>query len=399
MWSKEIKYLYYISDMISTNDGGIAVVSMGSDTFTITSHFNISITKLDANGNYLWQRRFNPDKIHFPFGINTNSIIQNPDSGFLVLGGFPDSANYNQSLLLIRTDKFGDTLWTKIIFTTPEDGPLKLIRTIDSGMAILYRYCYNCGFPGIGLIKLDQNYNVKWVNTYIDSLHSIPSNFTETSAGDLIVLSNLSLGWNSNITLTKIDSGGKLKKHGTVAVGSFSEFGSSIIAEANTIAFTFGIDFDYTMASFIGITKTDTSFSSLCNWNDIPCTTTSIPLSFTNNFIKVDTGGPVNNFSLNLFSSGGSVTNLCIESDINETTQASMKMFPNPTAGKFNIDLNQFCENVTMEIISLTGQVISIKNYADVQTVNSEIEGVAGIYFINIIIPHERKISLKIIKT
>src|SRR5215210_5012221 len=61
-------------------------------------------------------------------GNNGHGIVQLEDSGFAI------AARNNFDLLLIRTDKFGDTLWTKNYLNQGIIG--KLIKTKDSGFAI-----------------------------------------------------------------------------------------------------------------------------------------------------------------------------------------------------------------------------------------------------------------------
>ena len=40
-------------------------------------------------------------------------VVQLPDSGFAILGRSWSFSNGGSDILLIRTDKYGDTLWTK----------------------------------------------------------------------------------------------------------------------------------------------------------------------------------------------------------------------------------------------------------------------------------------------
>jgi hypothetical protein len=94
-------------DLIQTNDGSY-VIAGELDLPTGAVRHYIQLLKTDANGNELWRKLLaNYGDIRMD---KVNGLHLMPDDG-LLLGG---STAYNQQgLLLVRTDKNGDTLWTK----------------------------------------------------------------------------------------------------------------------------------------------------------------------------------------------------------------------------------------------------------------------------------------------
>ncbi len=74
-----------------------------------------------------WQRYYGSAFIANQGG----GIIQEPDSGFMICANMYIGSQ--STILLIRTDKYGDTLWTKQHFGFR---PEKIIKTLDSGYAI-----------------------------------------------------------------------------------------------------------------------------------------------------------------------------------------------------------------------------------------------------------------------
>jgi hypothetical protein len=67
------------------------------------------LTKTDSDGNMLWTKNYAEDT----YG---NCVVQTDDGGFIITGWiFPDEQNIQSDVLLIKTDSFGDILWTNTI--------------------------------------------------------------------------------------------------------------------------------------------------------------------------------------------------------------------------------------------------------------------------------------------
>ena len=101
-----------------------------------------------------WQKYFGAAFISNQGG----GIVQEPDSGFMI------SANMyigsQSSILLIRTDKYGDTLWTKQHFGFR---PEKTIKTLDSGYAIAAKIP---SLTGVLILKLNSIGDTLWTKQY-----------------------------------------------------------------------------------------------------------------------------------------------------------------------------------------------------------------------------------------
>jgi len=68
------------------------------------------LVKTDSSGEFSWAKRFGTGL--FDYG---GPIIQENDSGFVLAGMINDSGWTYVRSLVVRTDQFGDTLWTKVI--------------------------------------------------------------------------------------------------------------------------------------------------------------------------------------------------------------------------------------------------------------------------------------------
>jgi ligand-binding sensor domain-containing protein len=89
-----------------------------------------------------------------------------------------------------------------------------------------------------------------------------------------------------------------------------------------------------------------------------------------------------------------------IKVGINENTnfQSAISIFPNPTTGKLNIDLGRNYPEVSIAVRNIIGQVLFIENFKNRNTVNFEISGSAGIYFVEVKTKEGESVNIKVIK-
>ena len=90
--------------------------------------------------------------------------------------------------------------------------------------------------------------------------------------------------------------------------------------------------------------------------------------------------------------------NLCSSVGISELELNDMKLYPNPTSDKINIDLGEIKTNLIATITNQLGQVISTHKYSSTDFIQLEIEGSSGIYFLQIETAEGEFITKKVIK-
>ena len=71
--------------------------------------------------------------------------------------------------------------------------------------------------------------------------------------------------------------------------------------------------------------------------------------------------------------------------------------YPNPSSGKFNVDLGKLHESVYVTITNIFGQIIQIKEYDNVRFFEPIIEGANGVYLLTIQSGKKRS-SVRIVK-
>ncbi len=123
-----------------------------------------------------------------------DGIIQTADSGFVIIG----ATNENRAIL-IKTDKSGDTLWTKVY------GNTQTYPNEKYAVKIISNENYLIGF-GNSLIRTDKNGDIIWektieyatvlaVNSTLDSCLLVTGFYYENN-------------WNFNLFLMKMDNDG-----------------------------------------------------------------------------------------------------------------------------------------------------------------------------------------------
>jgi len=151
----------YGKKVIQTDDGGFALLGY---TFSFTNGgSDIYLIRTDASGDTLWTRNYGGSSDDIPGGF-----CQTPDGGF-ILGAATYSFNAVISdYYLIKTDAYGDTMWTKVIMGDDEDYCTDICPTEDGGyiLAGFSSSSASAGADDAVLLKTDGNGTVEWIHYY-----------------------------------------------------------------------------------------------------------------------------------------------------------------------------------------------------------------------------------------
>lgn len=94
-------------------------------------------------------------------------VQQLNDGGYIIVGTTTSFGAGGRDIYLIRTDEFGDTLWTKTYGGTNDDEAFSIQTTIDSGFIITgYTSSYGFGNMDVYLLKINQNGDTIWTKTF-----------------------------------------------------------------------------------------------------------------------------------------------------------------------------------------------------------------------------------------
>jgi hypothetical protein len=111
-----------------TYDNGYIISGVNSIS---TLDNNVALIKTDSIGKILWFKSYG--------GNNADGgeyIEQTPDSGFIIVGEKDYMTTTDSKIWLLKTDKNGDTLWTKTIGAPGANIPYSVRQTTDGGYVI-----------------------------------------------------------------------------------------------------------------------------------------------------------------------------------------------------------------------------------------------------------------------
>ena len=136
---------------MGTGESAYTVVQTFDGGYAICGRKNLSpspgafLLRTNGYGDTLWSKTF-PDYI-----INAERIMrQTSDSGFIICGN-------DNAIFLVKTDKNGDTLWTSHL---PGKVATGIAQTADHGYIVVSPW------PSPNLIKTDGSGNLLWQKTY-----------------------------------------------------------------------------------------------------------------------------------------------------------------------------------------------------------------------------------------
>jgi len=114
-------------------NGGVTFATWAYDQFGMSGRDMVLIS-LSDQGDTLWTRTYGR-----PHNDQSFSMLGTADGGYLIVGGTDtsDIINPGQQLYLIRTDAFGDTLWTRAYWRSSYDYGLAATECFDGGFTIV----------------------------------------------------------------------------------------------------------------------------------------------------------------------------------------------------------------------------------------------------------------------
>jgi hypothetical protein len=133
--------------VVQSPDGGFAITGY-TNSFGPTSE-DVILLKLDAYGNTLWFRTYGTIETEIGYSVSTTS-----DRGFIIVG-FRSSASTDDDIWLIKTDEFGDTLWTRTFGGAFRERAWCVKQTSDGGFILVGQTYSFSASRDVYLIKTD----------------------------------------------------------------------------------------------------------------------------------------------------------------------------------------------------------------------------------------------------
>ncbi len=180
-----------------TADGGYIVTGY---TYISGNNTQVYLIKTDSLGDTLWTKTYGGD------AHDRGMCVQQTTDGGYIITGYTNSFGDSFQIYLIKTDSFGDTLWTKVYGDSSTDYGYSVQQTLDGGFIIAAARVFGWGFDPVYLIKTDSQGNVHWSKTYGDTIEAIAGrSVQQTNDGGYIIGG----GCNDHMLLIKTDSLGE----------------------------------------------------------------------------------------------------------------------------------------------------------------------------------------------
>jgi hypothetical protein len=118
-------------------------------------HYLDSLIKVDANGFEIWSKEF--------YAFYAGNAQQTIDRGYMIIIGDFNlcPSPYSCGICLIKTDSYGDSIWTKTFCIRNALNNCAVQQTKDGGYIVISD-CY----PGYSMLKTDKNGEEEWYKDF-----------------------------------------------------------------------------------------------------------------------------------------------------------------------------------------------------------------------------------------
>jgi len=211
----------YGKSVKQTVDGGYIIIgSTGSDYY-----YDVWLIKTDPKGTEEWNQTFGGDNKDYG-----NSVQQTIDGGYIITGEISSSGNGSSDVLLIKIDQQGQEEWIQTFGGSDYDIGNSIEQTYDGGYIITgSTRSYGNGSSDVLLIKTDQQGQEEWIQTFGGGYIDIGNSIKQTSDNGYIITGYTQSYGNGSrdVWLIKTNSQGNEEWNQTFG-GSYIDIGNSI---------------------------------------------------------------------------------------------------------------------------------------------------------------------------
>ena len=167
--------------VIITDDGGYIFTGISSSYSPGVGDLDFWLVKTDVNGNEEWNETYGglqDDRAH--------SVIQTIDSGFMVAGGSESYGAGSSDFWLLKTDNFGNELWSKAIGEAGLERSYSLISAQNTFILAGFIRDYDTENYDIWLVCVDSDFKSRFSANPLNSFINHEINFYDESIGNPI---------------------------------------------------------------------------------------------------------------------------------------------------------------------------------------------------------------------
>ncbi|MCK5052522.1 MAG: T9SS type A sorting domain-containing protein [Candidatus Cloacimonetes bacterium] len=206
-----------------TSDGGYVIVGSGQSYGA--GYWDAWMVKTDAYGTLEWHNSFGGI-----YADGAKSVQQTTDGGYILTGSTQSYGVTGHNIRLIKTDAFGDSIWTRVFGGPQYDVVSTVQQTTDGGYILSGQtLSYGAGSYDVWLIKTDENGILEWDETYggveVDKAYSV-----QQTTDDGYIITGLTESYGAgdrDVWLVKTDENGTLEWDNTYG-GTLSDIAFSV---------------------------------------------------------------------------------------------------------------------------------------------------------------------------
>ncbi len=200
LWTRQYRY-FQINEgtsILQTAEGDFVLTgTVGPDDY----YMKALLQKTNSMGDTLWTNSFHLDN-DGNFGLCVRETL---DGGYAIAGYSEWMLGWNSTMYLIRTDSAGDSLWTRRVGDVYSKA-FSLQPSDDGGFVL----CGVLVYHGVYIVKTDGFGNMLWSNIYFNAVENIGYSIKKTRDNGYIITGRAYIDslQNTDLVLIKIDSAG-----------------------------------------------------------------------------------------------------------------------------------------------------------------------------------------------
>jgi hypothetical protein len=208
--------------VVETSDGGFAIAgTVGPTEFGAGEH-DFWLTKTDAYGNEQWSHTYGGTGEDEAY-----SVVETSDGGFAITGRTDSYGILNSNFWLVKTDAYGNMLWSQTWGGVNSDYALSVVKTSDGGYAIT-GYTNLGGNYDVYLIKTDAAGAMQWSQTFGGAGYDYGQSLVQTADGGYAIAGYTNSAGNYDVYLIKTDAAGAMQWSQTFG-GAGSDVGYEVV--------------------------------------------------------------------------------------------------------------------------------------------------------------------------
>jgi len=445
----------YYSDSVNFQSSG------NTDYFYNNNIFNGFVTKLDTAGNYQWTKLYastNDDHVDYlTFNKITSQLLISGRAGNDTIDFdstiLSDTLSFSNGLFgnyLLSVSKNGDYNWLKLLFAdsggpeelkahieTDNKGNIHALSTFASTIDVNPGYndtlLYSPSPGGVSYssysVILDslgdyiQSYQYKtrsnadisygfgkdpYDNFYIGLFNGVNTSTDTLIIGNDSLISdkftrdiikyNLCYPSSDSIAVSSCYSYTSLSgKYVWNSSGIYKDTVMNFIGCDSIITINLNIDTADVSISTNG--NTISSNANFSNYQWLDCNNSFLPIAGATSQSYTATAN--GNYAVEVTQNGCIDTSSCVSITtvglLENTFEKKITLYPNPTNGHLNINLDSMHSNVMVDVKNILGQEVLKENFESIESFDLKIEDLNGIYIVEIASGDEH-ITIKVIK-